>query len=522
MINLANGVAGDTLTIDGDYVSGGGEWRLDASLTGTGATVTDQVIITGDTVDMGADRIRVDNLALTDPTGLESVRLIRVDGISAASFVLLSRVVQGAYEYVLSQHDDGGWYLDSFMHVSPDPVPPVVPVPPVDPTPPVGPIIPAEPLDPGDPTDPVDPSDPVDPVPPVDPEDPLDPVDPVDPGDPVDPTPPTDPVDPTVPIPPALPEDPADPPDPVTPPPAPLIRPEIGAHAANLLGATELIGMSRADRDGAMRIGRGAWFQIQRQTGSISTENDQLDTDFSRHSLLAGADLLRFSTNGRDDVVIGAMAGYGRQSSDTVSALTGFATDAELTGHALGVYAAWAEQPGGAHGWYVDGWASLGRFDAEIEGEGFDPLDYDLSVARLSLEAGYGFEIWQNGRAGITLQPQAQLTLSHIGSERFTDNSGARIRMGGNAMQSRLGLRAAYRQAASTAFLQLDWLRWLDRPELRIDDYRADQGGKDALRVGLGYQHRWSDRGQAEFRVDHTDLSDGNSLATSLKLNYRF
>ncbi|MFO4044068.1 ESPR-type extended signal peptide-containing protein, partial [Enterobacter cloacae] len=123
-IDMANGVAGDKLTIDGDFTTGRNVWLMDSYLTGEGVSsnnggdgksYTDTVIITGNTIDRGFDYVWIDNLNVDKPTGQESLELIKVNGQSDGEFLLQRRVVKGNYEYLLNKHsDDGSWYLESF------------------------------------------------------------------------------------------------------------------------------------------------------------------------------------------------------------------------------------------------------------------------------------------------------------------------------------------------------------------------------------------------------------------------
>ena len=122
-IDLANGVAGDKLTITGDYTTGNNTWLMDSYLTGLGQSgdlgvdgksYTDNVKITGNVIDKGIDWVWVNNLNLVDPTGKESILMYDIDGASNGEFLLQRRVVKGGYEYLLNKHADGDWYLESF------------------------------------------------------------------------------------------------------------------------------------------------------------------------------------------------------------------------------------------------------------------------------------------------------------------------------------------------------------------------------------------------------------------------
>ena len=122
-IDLANGIAGDKLTVDGNYTTGNNTWLMDSYLTGLGQSAdagldgksyTDNVHITGNVIDKGFDWVWINNLNIANPTGQESVLVYDIDGASNGEFLLQKRVVKGAYEYLLNKHTDGDWYLESF------------------------------------------------------------------------------------------------------------------------------------------------------------------------------------------------------------------------------------------------------------------------------------------------------------------------------------------------------------------------------------------------------------------------
>lgn len=138
-INMANGVAGDNLTIDGDYTTGGNTWSMDSYLTGLGQSTnlgvdgksyTDTVRITGNVNGQTADLVQISNLNTANPTGKESILLYDIEGDSDGEFLLKSRVAKGGYEYLLNKVGGKDWYLQSSA-TGPVVVPPVV-VPPVE------------------------------------------------------------------------------------------------------------------------------------------------------------------------------------------------------------------------------------------------------------------------------------------------------------------------------------------------------------------------------------------------------
>ena len=121
-IDMKNGVAGDQLTINGNYTTGGNTWLMDSFLTGEGQSTnlgadgrsyTDKVRITGNVTGQNADLVRISNLNMANPTGKESILLYEIEGDSDGKFLLDGRVARGGYEYLLNQQANGNWNLES-------------------------------------------------------------------------------------------------------------------------------------------------------------------------------------------------------------------------------------------------------------------------------------------------------------------------------------------------------------------------------------------------------------------------
>ncbi|MFV0335956.1 MAG: autotransporter outer membrane beta-barrel domain-containing protein, partial [Tropicimonas sp.] len=124
-ITLAEGTAGDSLTINGNYTGNGGSLVLDTALDGDGST-TDSLIVTGDAT--GSTRVFVRNAGGSGAQTTDGIRLIDIQGASTGSFALVGdytyrgdpAVVGGAYAYRLYQNGintptDGDWYLRSAL-----------------------------------------------------------------------------------------------------------------------------------------------------------------------------------------------------------------------------------------------------------------------------------------------------------------------------------------------------------------------------------------------------------------------
>lgn len=145
-VSLQNGVAGDTLTVNGDY-TGGGTLLLDSELNGDDS-VSDQLVMNGNTA--GNTTVVVNSITgIGEPTSTG----IKVVDFAAdptqfqnnAQFSLAGSgyVNMGAYDYTLVE-DNNDWYLRS-QEVTPpsppDPDPTPDPTPDPEPTPAYKPVL---------------------------------------------------------------------------------------------------------------------------------------------------------------------------------------------------------------------------------------------------------------------------------------------------------------------------------------------------------------------------------------------
>ncbi|WP_245576926.1 autotransporter outer membrane beta-barrel domain-containing protein [Kaistia adipata] len=118
------GVAGDTLTIQGQYSGDGGALLIDTVL-GDDTSVTDQLRFQGGTAE-GTTRVAVNNTGGLGAPTVEGIKIIDVSGASDGTFSLIGdykiagqqAVLGGAYGYTLwkdglSTPNDGDWYLRS-------------------------------------------------------------------------------------------------------------------------------------------------------------------------------------------------------------------------------------------------------------------------------------------------------------------------------------------------------------------------------------------------------------------------
>ncbi|EFC1526866.1 AIDA-I family autotransporter adhesin YfaL/EhaC [Escherichia ruysiae] len=137
-VSLQNGVAGDTLTVNGDY-NGGGTLFLDSELNGDDS-VSDQLVLNGNTA--GSTTVVVNPITgIGEPTST-GIKVVDFAGDPTqfqnnAQFSLAGSgyVNMGAYDYTLVE-DNNDWYLRSQKVTPPSPPDPTPdPTPAPDPTP---------------------------------------------------------------------------------------------------------------------------------------------------------------------------------------------------------------------------------------------------------------------------------------------------------------------------------------------------------------------------------------------------
>lgn len=110
-----SGVAGNTLTVTGDYTGTGGTVQLNTKLEDDNS-ITDKLHVTGNA--SGTSSLKVTNTGGMGAKSENGIRVVQVDGVSeGGAFTLGNSVSAGAYEYVLQKggavSPDEHWYLVS-------------------------------------------------------------------------------------------------------------------------------------------------------------------------------------------------------------------------------------------------------------------------------------------------------------------------------------------------------------------------------------------------------------------------
>ena len=71
--------------------------------------------------------------------------------------------------------------------------------------------------------------------------------------------------------------------------------------------------------------------------------------------------------------------------------------------------------------------------------------------------------------------------------------------------------------------MQLDWLHAIKSPNVSLSGYQAEFNNDDALRIGVGYEHHWTNNSKINMQIDYTNASGGNdNVGARLGWNYKF
>lgn len=487
-IDLTSGgaVAGDSLTVIGNYVGNGGQLHLQTVL-GADGSASDKLVISNGLAS-GSTSMLVSNLggsgAQTLANGILVVQAIAGAQTQAGAFSLAQPVAAGAFEYLLFRGGvDAGtqdnWYLRSYS-VAPPPPPPTPPPPPVTPPPPPEPP-------------------PAPPAPPV-----------------VPPPPPTPPAPPP-PEPPAPPP-PAPPAPQVGEDPIPLYRPETAVYSA-LPALVRINGLATIgtfhERQGEQSLlGHGGgfdagWLRVygestrQRWGGAALP---RFDGDIS--GLQLGLDLYAGERDGGGSDRIGVFVGAARSRGD----IDGFAIGRmqrvgrlELDSRSLGLY--WTRS--GEGGRYFDAVLLGSRLDGKARSSRGLGSDVDGSQFIASLEGGWPIALGER----LVLEPQAQLVWQHSSLDDTADAFSSVSFDAGDGLSARIGARlhGANADASWRPYLKLNlWSELGGDDDTRFGDDRIrTESRADAVEFGAGLVGRLSPAVGLYFVADYTHELSG-------------
>lgn len=252
---------------------------------------------------------------------------------------------------------------------------------------------------------------------------------------------------------------PVDPVDPVDPEPAnpPTIRPEVGSYIHNLVAANTMFVTRLHDRLGETRYideltgeekVTSLWLRQVGGHNQWKTSDDQLKTQSNRYIAQMGGDIAQWTTNAKDRLHVGLMAGYGNDHNRTTSYLTGYRSNGSVEGYSLGLYGTWYQNNLEKMGLYVDSWAQYNWFKNKVSGAGLPVEEYDADGLTASIESGYAFKMRTDKKAGEKtrewiIEPKAQVVLMNVKSDEHVEENGTVANgLGDGNVMIRIGARS--------------------------------------------------------------------------------
>ncbi|EOD1046354.1 TPA: autotransporter outer membrane beta-barrel domain-containing protein [Citrobacter farmeri] len=448
ILNNSATSAGNTLTIDGDYVGNGGSLSLGTVLGGD-SSLTDKLVITGNAT--GTTYVQVSNENGSGALLHEGIKIIETGSSTAEAFVQQGRIVAGSYEYHMKQgtasgSDRNNWYLTSLTD-SPDAddSPDVIDNDRPDPD-----SIPDSGNNAGGDSDAVH----------------------------------------------------------VYRPEGGSYASNLAA--ANTLFNTRLQdrqgGSWYTDPVTGERHMTSMWLRTSGGRNKSRMSDDQNTASSNRVVVQVGGSLLQGSTNGTDSYQLGAMAGYGKQDNDIHNRLSGYGSRGEVSGYSAGLYGTWYQNAVDKTGLYVDSWVLYNWFDNTVKGDEIAPESYKSKGLTASLESGYAFHMGSFTTAGdmesnVYLRPQAQVTWMGVKANDHTEKNGTRVQgQGDNNIQTRLGMRLYVNGKSATdkgtvrefePFIEANWIHNSKQYGVRMNDTSTSlQGSQNVGEVKVGVEGR--------------------------------
>ncbi|MEJ8847900.1 autotransporter outer membrane beta-barrel domain-containing protein [Variovorax rhizosphaerae] len=415
IVNLAGPASttpGNVLLVKGDYVGNNGRLVI-RTVMGDDASATDKLVIDGGNAS-GSTGVVVKSAGGIGAQTLQGIRVVEtrngattqanafwLDASSSGYRQGVGTLAVGAFDYGLVRGGNGGkaqdWYLSSAK--------------------PPAPVIEGPGFEP--------------------------PVDPVGPGVPVEPRNPREPVA-GGPIPEPVAAQ-------VAAPAMPVYRPEVGAYLANRQAAMQMSVHTLHERQGQAPGMEGkdlkqssdsnGWLRVVDTYSSRDGLNPSSTLADRTYLLHGGADVARFSDGGEGSFRVGAMGMYGRTDNTSTNANLMSATGS-VNGGSLGVYGTWYGKQDILSGPYVDAWILGGHYKNKVRGLGLAQESYSANSISASLEAGYSFKIFDDGKSQMYVEPQAQVIVQNYRASNHTEATGTIVSgMKDTSVTTRLGVR---------------------------------------------------------------------------------
>ncbi|WP_240651656.1 autotransporter outer membrane beta-barrel domain-containing protein [Serratia microhaemolytica] len=474
IISMANGRAGDTTVINGDYIGSNGTLLFDVQLDGDDS-LSDQLVINGNLY--GSSSVSVSNIGGVGAEVLNGIELIRVTGTLLGSFSA-GRIAAGAYDYTLTAGDGsngrqvGSWYLTSKrIRTAFDNLSAAMPSP-----------------------DGINYAS----------------------------TPVFD--DPNA-VHTHRPE-------------ATAYASNLAAANSLLnsrlqdrLGETVYFDPVSGETGVS-----SMWLRTAAGHNRSRDKSGQVNTEADRYLVQLGGNIAQWQQPELGQVNLGLMAGYANSKSRSFSDLSGYRADGKVDGYGFGIYLTWYAQQHDQLGWYLDSWMQYNRFDNTVSGEGLAEENYKSKGVTTAVEAGYSFKVNQNETKSVAafIQPQAQLTWQAVRADQHVEANGTRVSADGDGnLQSRLGVKAFLQLNGSSEqqparvfqpFVQANWLHNSKSFSSVMDGITVSQDGADniaELKLGVDGQlgRQWDLSGHITQQLGQSRYSD---TAAQLSVKYHF
>jgi len=280
-----------------------------------------------------------------------------------------------------------------------------------------------------------------------------------------------------------------------------IVRPEAAGYIANLGIANTLFATTMNDRPAETHYTdiitgekkrTSLWL---RQAGNHSNWHDnsgQLSTQTNSTVTQLGADILRWTTNGRNQGRLGLMTGQGMSRSTSHSSITNYSSKSSVKGYSIGTYASWHGNSSDKSGPYINSWLQYNWFNNHVQGQGISAENYQSKGINTSFEAGYTIRMRKPGNDNNTinswsLQPQAQVTWMNVKARNQREANGTRVISHGEGnIQTRLGLRASLQGHHNRdknkgrqfePFIEANWLHNTRDFGVSMNEVRVSQAG---------------------------------------------
>jgi autotransporter family porin len=266
-----------------------------------------------------------------------------------------------------------------------------------------------------------------------------------------------------------------------------ILRPEVGAYAANMAASNTLFIHRLQDRLTATAAGSSMWL---RQTGTQqrAQAGSQLTDRSNQYMVQMGADLLTLQTSEQSALHLGVMAGYGNHHGKTTSRITGFATEHTLSGYSGGISATWYADEARRLGLYSDNWLQFSRFENHVKGDDLSAETWRSQGETAATEWGYRAAFSLSDQTQLLLQPQVQIAWMNVRASEHQEQSASSVQFTGDGnVATRVGVRVELQTSRLAPYVEANALHNSRAFGSQMDDRVVEiEGTKHIAEVKAG------------------------------------